>query len=106
MTNEKKRELLGFLGLLYVGHKAYIGEELVSRLSQVKLLIKATDAASNQALGFQRKAEAQHIPFAKESFSKDDLGLALGHEDVTYIGITDSKAAGAYLMKLTGEVQK
>jgi ribosomal protein L7Ae-like RNA K-turn-binding protein len=104
MNDTSKHELLGFLGLLYVGHKALIGEELVTRLLQVKLLIKATDATSNQALGLKRKAVNAHIPFV-ESFSEDELGSALGHENVTYIGIIDDKAAGAYLKKLTGGVK-
>jgi ribosomal protein L7Ae-like RNA K-turn-binding protein len=104
MNDTAKHELLGFLGLLYVGKKALIGEELTSRLGKVKLLIKASDATSNQALGLKRKAINAHIPFV-ESFTKDELGAALGHNDVTYIGIIDEKAAGAYLKKLTGGVQ-
>lgn len=93
-------EKLGFLGLLYVAHKALIGEELLENFSKVKLLLMASDATSHQAQGLERKASLAHLPFLKE-YTEEELGRALGHETITFIGIIDAKAAGAYLKKTT-----
>jgi ribosomal protein L7Ae-like RNA K-turn-binding protein len=89
---------LGFLGLLFVAHKALIGEELLSSLTKVHLLIVAKDATSNQALSTKRRAQNAHIPLYEE-FTESELGAALGRDTVTFIGIIDEKAAGAYLKK-------
>mgnify|MGYP003595891119 CR=1 FL=1 len=96
--NPSQNDRLGFLGLLYVAHKALIGEELYSSLSKVHLLIVAEDAHSNQALSTKRRAQSAHVPLLEE-FTEAELGAALGHDSVTFIGIIDEKAAGAYLKK-------
>jgi ribosomal protein L7Ae-like RNA K-turn-binding protein len=96
--NNSAKDRLGFLGLLYVAHKALIGEELFSSLHKVHLLLVATDATSNQALSTKRRAQNAHIPLIEE-FTEAELGQALGHDSVTFIGIIDEKAAGAYLKK-------
>ena len=101
MNNVKKDERLGFLGLLYVAHKVVIGEELIENFSKVSLLIMAKDATSNQSASLKRKAERNHLPLI-EDFSKAEMGQALGHEEITFLGIIDKKAAGAYLKKSTG----
>lgn len=105
MENEKAKSKLGFLGLLYVAHKVVIGEDLAEHFSRVKLLLMASDATSNQALGFEKKALAAHVPLIKE-FTKKEMGQALGHDEVTFLGITDEKAAGAYLKKSAEGVKK
>jgi ribosomal protein L7Ae-like RNA K-turn-binding protein len=96
--NPAKNDRLGFLGLLYVAHKALIGEELYSSLHKVALLLVAKDATSNQALSTKRRAQSAHVPMIEE-FSEEELGAALGHDSVTFVGIIDEKAAGAYLKK-------
>ncbi len=96
--NPSSNDRLGFLGLLYVAHKALIGEELYSSLSKVRLLLVATDATSNQALSIKRRASLVHVPLIEE-FTEKELGNALGHDSVTFVGIIDEKAAGAYLKK-------
>lgn len=97
MDNSAK-DRLGFLGLLYVAHKALIGEELIASLNKVALLLVASDAKSNQALSTKRRAQNAHIPLVEE-FTEAELGEALGHPGITFIGIIDEKAAGAYVKK-------
>ncbi len=89
---------LGFLGILFVSRKALIGEELAARLDKCKLLIYATDAMSNQALGIRHKAELRHTPLYGK-FTEEELGHALGRDKVTFVGIVDAKAAAAFLAK-------
>jgi ribosomal protein L7Ae-like RNA K-turn-binding protein len=96
--NQSTNDRLGFLGLLYVAHKAVIGEELYSSLAKVRLLLVAKDATSNQALSTKRRATLAHVPLLEE-FTEQELGNALGHDSVTFVGIIDEKAAGAYLKK-------
>jgi ribosomal protein L7Ae-like RNA K-turn-binding protein len=100
MKNCRKDDLLGFIGLLYVGHKAMIGEELLTHFAAVKLLLVASDAVSNQAIGIKNKAVSAHLPIAG-GFTKAELGEALGYEEVNFLGIVDAKAAGAFLKKST-----
>jgi|LAHS01.1.fsa_nt_gb ribosomal protein L7Ae-like RNA K-turn-binding protein len=105
MSDEKAKSKLGFLGLLYVAHKVAIGEDLAEHFSKVKLLLMASDATSNQALSLEKKATSAHVPLIKE-FTKKELGQALGHDEVTFLGIIDEKAAGAYLKKSAEGVKK
>ncbi|MCH3910130.1 MAG: hypothetical protein LKJ81_01305 [Bacilli bacterium] len=93
-----KQDTLGFLGLLYVAHKAYIGEEMIDKFSKMKIIIMAKDATSSQATSTLKKAERMHLPVVK-AYDEETLGRALGHEKVTFIGIIDSKAAAAFTKK-------
>ncbi len=93
-TNDKA---LGFLGLLYVSGEAVIGEDL-GDLRKCKLLIAAKDASSNQALSLKRKAREMHLPMIEE-YSKSELGHALGKGEVAFVGITESRAASAFIEK-------
>lgn len=95
---KKTDDRLGLLGLLFVAHKALIGEELLAALPKVRLLLEATDAHSGTALSLERRAKSAHIPLIQE-YSEAELGRALGRERITFIGLIDEKAAGAYLAK-------
>lgn len=98
---------LGLLGLLYVAHKALIGEELVASLSRCKLLIVASDAKSGQAAALRDKAKSRHLPLI-DKYQAEELGRALGKDAVTAVGITDEKAAISFLGKgvITGGARK
>ncbi len=88
---------LGFIGILFKGHKALIGNE-AKNCSKGKLAFLASDASLNT------KKEVSHlledIPVI-ERYSKVELGEALGYPEVSLILVTDKKAATSLLRKET-----
>ena len=96
---------LGFLGILYVSHRALIGEELFSRLEKVHFIVMANDLSSGQSKMLQKKISSRHIPTDATSFNAKELGKALGHEEINFIGITDKKSAISYVTKSTKGVK-
>ncbi len=88
---------LGFIGILFKGHKALIGNE-AKNCSKGKLAFLASDASLNT------KKEVSHllegIPVI-ERYSKAELGEALGYPEVSLILVTDKKAATSLLRKET-----
>lgn len=89
---------LGFLGLLYRADKAFIGEDLDKNLGEMKLVVVATDATTNTAEGFKKRLLMSHIP-TSTTFTKADLGRALGHDEINFIGLKDKKAIASYIAK-------
>ena len=96
---EEDRPLLGFIGLLYKAHKLEIGASLWQKKGQVKLFAKASDATSGEALHHQKKILSAHLPYLELPLSKGEIGAALGKEEVSFLGITDKKAALAFIYK-------
>lgn len=88
---------LGFIGILFKGHKALIGNEAKNCLKG-RLAFLAKDAS------FNTKKEVSHllegIPVI-ERYSKIELGEALGYSEVSFILITDQKAATSLSRKET-----
>ncbi len=89
---------LGFLGLLYVSQKAIIGTDFISHLDKVKFVVIANDLTSGQSEMIRKKIHSRHIP-TDSSFSSEELGAALGHGEINFIGITDKKSALSYVSK-------
>jgi len=96
---------LGLLGMLYVSHKALIGEELTHSLSKVYLLIASTNTSSSQYHSLLKKAKTLALK-VDLTYQSEELGAALGREKVTFVGITDQKAALAYLKKRRNSYEK
>lgn len=101
----EKDPRLGFLGLLFVSNRAIIGDDFLSHLDKVRFVVMANDIESGQGEKIKKKILARHIP-TSESFSSIELGEALGRGGVNFIGITDKKAAMAYISKSMKGVRK
>ncbi len=95
----QENHLLGFLGLLYVSKRAIIGEDFLSHLNKVKYVVVANDLTSNQSQTIKKQLVSRHLPMDDKNFSSEELGNALGHGGVNFIGIVDKKAALAYVSK-------
>jgi ribosomal protein L7Ae-like RNA K-turn-binding protein len=89
---------LGFLGILYSRDKALIGETLLHQAEQVRFVVVANNITSNEGKKIQASFARRHIPMDM-SFTAEELGMALGHDAVNFVGITDKKAAEAYAVK-------
>ncbi len=91
-------EVLGLLGLLNKGGKLVFGQSIFfSR--KIKLLLLAKDASKNskeKAINFAKSNSIDLI----ELSSKEILGQAIGYEEISLVGIIDSKAAKAMKNKV------
>ena len=92
-------DALGFLGLLYPSHQAIIGEELHKRMEEVTLIVAATDLDSGESLRTLGRIKRAHKPLS-QTFTAKEIGKALGHSEVKFLGIVNKKAAMSYLLKL------
>lgn len=101
----KQDRALGLIGMLYVSHRALIGEELAHSLGKVRLLIAGNDLSSAQSLSLLKKAETLALK-VDTTYSSEELGSALGRKKVSFVGITEKKAANAYLEKRRSSHEK
>ena len=87
----RKDNVLGFLGILFRGHKALIGME-ARESNKGKMAFLAFDASENSKKDVNALLEG--IPVNKR-YSKIELGEALGYPEVSFILIIDKKAAAS-----------
>lgn len=93
-----KKDALGFLGLLYPSRQVIIGEELWRRIDEVTLVVAASDIVSGEGEKYLGKIKRAHKPFFQE-YSSTELGNALGHHKINFIGILHKKASMNFLLK-------
>ena len=83
---------LGFLGILNRGKKTLIGAAAYEGIAKGRYAFLAKDAAKN-TIKEARSALAKHPLPCDESYTKEELGKAIGYESVSFIVITDPHAA-------------
>lgn len=84
-------KVLGFIGILFRANKAIIGE--TARNSQKgRLGFVAKDASENSKKDARLHSERLGYPLY-EDYTKEELGGALGYDSVSFLLITDKKAA-------------
>ncbi len=87
----KKDNVLGFLGILYRGHKALIGME-ARESNKGRMAFLAYDASDNSKKDVNSLIKGLPV---NENYSKKELGEALGYPEVSLILIIDKKAAAS-----------
>ena len=95
---------LGLLGLARKAGKLEIGEEPVGaacRGHRAKLVLTASDAAGNTAEKAARLARSAGVPCQTVSFSREELGAALGRRMCAVLALTDEGFARALLNRET-----
>lgn len=88
---------LSFLGLLNRGGMTLIGPAITGK-KKPYLIILATDASPRSKKEIISYCKKEGIPL-DNSFNKSLLGLSLGFEEISAVGISDKKAAESYLHK-------
>ena len=83
---------LGFLGILFRAGKLTIGSRIEASFRHGVLLIKSKDASSGEAKRLIAKAESRGLPVYEAPYSKEELGHALGRDEVSLALLTDKKA--------------
>jgi ribosomal protein L7Ae-like RNA K-turn-binding protein len=82
----------GFLGLLNRGGKLLIGSSLLDHFDQAKLIIIADDASPNTKKAATDKASFRNLEVLSTP-TKEELGQALGYDQIGVVGVTDIKAS-------------
>ena len=96
--------ILHLLGLARKAGRLAIGEEPVGaacRSRQAKLVLLASDAASNTFRRAAHFGEAGSVLWLEVPFTKADLGLALGRGPCAMLALTDVGFASSIVQKLS-----
>ena len=90
---------LSFLGILNRGGKLVFGPAIEGALPHLDLLLVAFDAkGSTRILTKAKNLQKEVCPL----FNKEQLGQALGYDELSYVGIKGKKEALAFLSKTKG----
>ncbi len=87
-TGSSTDKTLNLLGLAYRAHKTVLGEQVLKRISKVRLLILASDISEKSKERYLKKCHYYHID-SRDDISSEDLSKALGKENVKVVGIID-----------------
>ena len=100
---ENKQRALNYLGLARRGGNIAIGEEPVGiacRGSHARLLILAKDAADHTFRRARSYTASGKPPVIRVSFTKEELGNAMGVNAVAMCALTDVSLAQAFVQAL------
>ena len=90
------KKALSFLGILNRGGRLVFGPAIENALGRLSLLIVANDAAGKDKMSV--KAQNRGVPTLSQ-YGKEELGQALGYDELSYVGILGKKEAKAFLEK-------
>ncbi len=91
-------DALKTLGLAYRARKTVLGEEVLNRISNVKLLLIASDISEKSRERYEKKCYYYGIDCI-DDYSSTELSQALGKNNVKAIGILDEGFKDALLKK-------
>ena len=83
---------LGFIGILNRGRKVLIGESAYYGILDGHYAFLAHDCSENTKKAAYKALKKNDIPVDK-AYSKKELGSSIGYEEVSFLIITDRKAA-------------
>ena len=81
-------DVLNTLGLAYRAKKVVLGEEVLNRISKVKLIFLASDISDKSRERYEKKCHYYGIDHI-DDYSSEELSRALGKNNVKVIGIVD-----------------
>ncbi len=81
-------KILSILGLAYKARKVVLGEEVLNRISKVRLMFLASDLSIKSRERYEKKCFYYNIGHI-DSYSTEELSSALGRNNIKVLGITD-----------------
>ena len=79
---------LSNLGLAYRAKKIVLGEEVLNQISDVKLIVIASDISDKSRQRFIKKCDFYNIEYI-DSFTGQEISNALGKNNIKVVGIID-----------------
>ena len=92
-------DVLKVLGLAYRAKKVVLGEEILNKISRVKLMFLAEDISAKSRERFEKKCYFYGIDQI-DQYSSADLSKCLGKGNIRAIGITDQGFAQSIMSKV------
>lgn len=92
-----KSRALSFLGILNRGKLTLIGPALLNA-RKLGVLLLASDCSENSRKELLKLAERLQCPVL-EGASQEELGLALGYQTLSGVGVIDAKPSKALIQK-------
>lgn len=105
---DNKQRACNYLGLARRGGNLVYGEETVSstcRAGHARLILLAADAGEHTVRRARSMVQGKHIPLRPLSFTKEELGGALGLGSCAIAALTDVALAQAFVQAL-GEPER
>ena len=90
--------VLNILGLAYRAKKVVLGEEVLNRISKVRIMFLASDLSEKSRERFEKKCLYYNIEHI-DSYSGAELSAALGKNNIKVAGITDNGFARSIISK-------
>ena len=100
-----ENKTLGFIGILFRGDRILIGEQAREKISKGRYAFLAKDASENTKKEVTNLLEREDIPF-DSTFGKDELGKAIGYDEISFLLVTDAKAAKRMMNEGTTDKEK
>ncbi len=92
-------KILNILGLAYKARKVVLGEEVLNRISKVRVMFLASDLSEKSRERYEKKCfyySIEHI----DSYSSEELSSSLGRNNIKVLGITDDGFAQSIMKKI------
>ena len=94
--------VLKLLGLVYRAKKLVLGEEVLERISDVKLMFIASDSSEKSKERYLKKCHFYNIEYI-DKYNSLDLSSSIGKNNVKLIGIIDEGFKKTLLKKIKEE---
>lgn len=94
-----KDKVLSLLGLARRANRLIFGEVILEKIRNVRFMFIANDASIKTKERYLKKCNYYRIPYA-DSYSSDELALAVGRNNVKTIGITDEGFARGLIKEI------
>ncbi|MBQ3295717.1 MAG: 50S ribosomal protein L7ae [Erysipelotrichaceae bacterium] len=91
--------ILNILGLAYRAKKVVLGEEVLNRISKVRIMFLASDLSVKSRERYEKKCFYYNIEHI-DSYSGGELSSAMGRNNIKVLGITDEGFAQSIRKKI------
>ena len=91
-------KILSTLGIVYKAKMIVLGEEVLNQISDIKLIIIASDISEKSRQRFLKKCDFYNISYINE-FTASQISNALGKNNVKVVGIIDEGFKNSLLNK-------
>lgn len=79
---------LSLIGLAYRAHKAYLGQQCLENMKDIRFLFIASDASAKTRERYLKKCHYYHIDSCSD-YDSIALSKALGKRNIRIVGISD-----------------
>lgn len=96
-------KVLGFIGIINKGRKISIGETAYYEIEKGYYSFLASDCSENTKKAALKALKKKEMPI-NSSYSKKELGNAIGYQEVSFMIVTDKKAAQKLISEKGDEI--